>query len=158
MILMENWRILMSRKYKIGDRFLIPEITRTITEINESFIQKQTIKNGIAVITESHVNNDDGCEYYYLKINDEFGLFYIGENSLEKYDMIISQGKNTKLDSCFEEKFDAVSNPEQVLNYLKEKSKIGYPGMMGTEVYVEKEMLKLASAYLEDLWSMCGVL
>lgn len=148
----------MGSKYKIGDRFLIPEITRLITEVNEIFIQKQTIKNGIAVITEKHVDTKDGCEYYYLKINDEFGLFYIGENSLSKYDMIISQDKTTKVTHYFEEKVVAVSNPEQVLDYLKAKSKVGHPGMMRTEVFVEKEMLRLASVYLEDLMVATGVL
>lgn len=148
----------MSSKYKIGDRFLIPEITRLITEANELFIQKQTIKNGIAVVIESHVDDKDGCEYYYLKINDEFGLFCIGENSLSKYDMIISQDKNTKATHYFQEKVTAVSTPEQVLGYLKEKSKIGCPGMMGTEVFAEKEMLRLASVYLEDLMVATGVL
>ena len=55
-------------------------------------------------------------------------------------------------DSC------VVKNPEQVLDYLKEKSRIGHPGMMGAEVFVEKEMLRLASVYMEDLMYITGIL
>lgn len=43
-----------------------------------------------------------------------------------------------------------MSIPE-VIEKLKEKSEINpHKGMAGTEVYVDKELLRLASVYLED--------
>ena len=47
---------------------------------------------------------------------------------------------------------------EEVLDYLNEKSKIGNLGMTGSEVLVEKEMLRLAAIYLGDLMVTTGVL
>ena len=42
-----------------------------------------------------------------------------------------------------------MSIPE-VLEQLKEKSQINNKGMAGTEVVVDKELLRMASVYLED--------
>ena len=42
-----------------------------------------------------------------------------------------------------------MSIPE-VIEKLKEKSQINNKGMAGTEVVVDKELLKMASVYLED--------
>ena len=42
-----------------------------------------------------------------------------------------------------------MSIPE-VIELLKEKSQIHNKGMAGTEVVVEKELLRMASVYLED--------
>ena len=41
-------------------------------------------------------------------------------------------------------------NIPEVIDALKEKSQINKNGMAGTEVIVDKELLRLASVYLED--------
>lgn len=46
-----------------------------------------------------------------------------------------------------------MSIPE-VIEQLKEKSQIKHPGMAGTEVVVDKELLRMASVYLEDYMLM----
>lgn len=45
-------------------------------------------------------------------------------------------------------------NIPEVIEQLKEKSKIKHPGMAGTEVVVDKELLRMASVYLEDYMLM----
>lgn len=40
---------------------------------------------------------------------------------------------------------------KEVIEELEEKSKVGHPGMMGHEVVVDKQLLKEAQIYLEDL-------
>jgi len=52
----------------------------------------------------------------------------------------------------------ATKNIDDVLMYLKDKSRVDCHGMRGSEVFVEKEMLRLAAVYLEDLLLMAGVL
>ena len=46
-----------------------------------------------------------------------------------------------------------MSIPE-VIEKLKEKSQIHNKGMAGTEVVVDKELLRMASVYLEDYMLM----
>jgi hypothetical protein len=41
-------------------------------------------------------------------------------------------------------------NIEEIIKYLKDKSRIDIHGMGGTEVYVEKKYLSEAAVYLED--------
>ena len=39
---------------------------------------------------------------------------------------------------------------EEIIAKLKEKSQVGKPGMMGSEVVVDKQLLKEAQIHLED--------
>lgn len=47
-------------------------------------------------------------------------------------------------------------NIEEVTKELNNKSKTGDPGMRGTEVLVDKELLKEAATYLEDFMVLQG--
>lgn len=51
----------------------------------------------------------------------------------------------------------ATKNIDEVITYLKDKSRIDCHGMMGSEVFVEKEILRLAAVYLEDFLLVSGV-
>lgn len=63
-----EWKMFpIPQKYNIGDKFIIPEITKVITEYGVETM-KQCNKNIVGEIIDIHNAEDDGCDYFTLKL------------------------------------------------------------------------------------------
>lgn len=81
----DEWKLVQIKsEYKIGDEFLIPELTRVISDTSGSVVMKQTKGNVIGKIINRHIGEDDGCEYFLLDVHDGFGTIVVGTHFLKK--------------------------------------------------------------------------
>lgn len=81
----------LPKKYELGDKFLLNSMKKVVTE-NGDFVVERTIERPIGVIVGiSPPMEDDGCIYYTLKVDDDFGNIVLGESSLKKYPKIVNQ-------------------------------------------------------------------
>lgn len=81
----------LPKKYELGDKFLLNSMKKVVTE-NGNVIVERIIERPIGVIIGiSPPMEDDGCIYYTLKVDDDFGNIVLGESSLKKYPKIINQ-------------------------------------------------------------------
>lgn len=72
-------------KYKIGDNFIITEISVTETRANSSCLKETNYKNVEATIT--HIYEHKGIKVYNLNF-DGNTMMVIGEGNLDKYEKI----------------------------------------------------------------------
>ena len=80
-----------SKRYELGEKFLLNSMKKVVTE-NGNFVVERTIERPIGVIVGiSPPMDDDGCVYYTLKVDDDFGNIVLGESSLKKYPKIVNQ-------------------------------------------------------------------
>ena len=90
-LLMENWKLISPNyKYQIGDKFVLNDLTKVITE-NEGYIMRQVAVKPIGEITDRYIAEDDGCEYYNVKIENDFGSIIVGSHYLSKQLKVVRQ-------------------------------------------------------------------
>lgn len=87
---MENWKLISPNyKYQIGDKFVLNDLTKVVTS-NECYM-KQVVVKPIGEITDRYIAEDDGCEYYNVKIENDFGSIIVGSHYLSKQLKVVRQ-------------------------------------------------------------------
>lgn len=80
---MKDWKLISSNyKYQIGDKFVLNDLTKVVT--NNEYYMKQVAVKPIGEITDRYIAEDDGCEYYNVKIENDFGSIIVGVHYLSK--------------------------------------------------------------------------
>lgn len=93
----EDWMLLPLPKgkntfrYDIGEKFLLPGMTRRTIECNNSVVSETTVEKVLGTIYNRIVADDDGCCYYYLRLSDKMGEIVVGEYFLEKLNKVVQQ-------------------------------------------------------------------
>lgn len=89
----EDWHLIPMRyKYNIGDKFILNDLTKVVTEKeNEFYIMRQVAVKPIGEITNRYIAEDDGCEYYNVKIENDFGSIIVGSHYLSKQLKVVRQ-------------------------------------------------------------------
>lgn len=64
-------------------------------------------------------------------------------------DSFLDQIRKSTIDE-FHQDLEGDTSISNLIRYLNEVSQIGYPGKCSTRTYINKEVLRLASVYLQD--------
>ena len=87
---MESWKLISPNyKYQIGDKFVLNDLTKVIIS-NECYVKQVTVKP-IGEITGRYIAEDDGVEYYNVKIENDFGSIIVGSHYLSKQLKVVRQ-------------------------------------------------------------------
>ncbi|MHA6258334.1 hypothetical protein ACXYMX_00345 [Sporosarcina sp. CAU 1771] len=62
-------------KHELGDVFLIKDFKVAVHTLEKQhFIQSKNYVRGLGLITGRYIAEDDGCEYYQVKMEDGYEL------------------------------------------------------------------------------------
>lgn len=86
----EDWKLVpLVYKYQIGDKFVLNDLTKVVTS-NECYMKQVAVKP-IGEITDRYIAEDDGCEYYNVKIENDFGSIIVGSHYLSQQLKVVGQ-------------------------------------------------------------------